>query len=213
MPRSWPPFFRAVGAPYPTNFTIIAPLLCPPFSNVRMLENFSIFSLVLVKISALKMQIFQIFRSLDPSFFKENPLPRPYFCKPVWHIPTKKKVECPPPRELSLRNHVLPGVWSLTLISSGRRLSSILVWYISLCVSAWKGHEEWSLWSCLRLEGVGPGVFWSSVISKSMNTLKPLLSSSRSWSVCRVGEDGGSSSFLKRSSYEIPPSSLVGNLA
>ena len=43
--------------------------------------------------------------------------------------------------------------------------------------------------------------------------LKPLLSSSKSWSVCRVGEDGGSSSFLKRSSYEQSPSSLVGNLA
>ena len=33
---------------------------------------------------------------------------------------------------------------------------------------------------------------------KSMNMLKPLLSSSRSFSVCRVGEDGGSSSFCTR---------------
>ena len=81
-------------------------------------------------------------------------------------------------------------MWPLTLISSGRRPSSILVWYISPCVSAWKGHEEWSLWSCLRLEGVGPGVFWSSVILKSIIVLKPLLSSSRSWSIYRVGEDG-----------------------
>ena len=51
----------------------------------------------MVKISALKTQIFQIFVPPDPSFFKENPLPRPYFWKPVWHTPTKKKVECPPP--------------------------------------------------------------------------------------------------------------------
>ena len=39
---------------------------------------------------------FPNFRSLDPSFFKENPLPRPYFWKPVWHTPTKKKLSTPP---------------------------------------------------------------------------------------------------------------------
>ena len=42
---------------------------------------------------------FRNFRSQDRSFFKENPLPRPYFWKPLWHTPTKKKkkkkVECP----------------------------------------------------------------------------------------------------------------------
>ena len=41
--------------------------------------------------------IFPNFCPQDPSFFKENPLPRPYFWKPVWHAPTKKKVECSPP--------------------------------------------------------------------------------------------------------------------
>ena len=34
---------------------------------------------------------FQHFYSQDPSFFKENLLPRPYFWKPMWHTPTKKK--------------------------------------------------------------------------------------------------------------------------
>ena len=41
---------------------------------------------------------------------------------------------------------------------------SILVWYVSLCVSARKGYYvEWSSLSCLRLEGVGPCVFCSSI--------------------------------------------------
>ena len=59
--------------------------------HFQILEKISIFSLVLVKISTLKTQIFQIFVPLDPTFFKENPLRRPYFWKPVWHTPTKKK--------------------------------------------------------------------------------------------------------------------------
>ena len=77
----------------------------------------------------------------------------------------------------------------------GHRLPSIFVWYVFPCVIC-VGCEEWSSWSCLRLEGVGPCVFRSSSISsKSMN----ILPSSRSWSVCRIGEDGWSSSFLTRS--------------
>ena len=45
---------------------------------------------------------FPNFCSQDPSFLKENPLPRPYFWKPVWQTHTKKEkrkkkeVECPP---------------------------------------------------------------------------------------------------------------------
>ena len=66
----------------------------PPFSIFR---KFCIFSLVLAKISALKTQNFPNFRSQDPLFFKENPLPRPCFWKPVWHIPTKIKLSAPPP--------------------------------------------------------------------------------------------------------------------
>ena len=97
VPRSWPPFFQASRRSLAYQFTIIAPLLCPSFSNFRKIfhfqpcfgQNFS-----------SQDANFPNFRSLDPSFFKENPLPRPYFWKPVWHTPTKKKVECPPPREI-----------------------------------------------------------------------------------------------------------------
>ena len=68
--------------------------LMPPFSNFRKIfhfqpcfgQNFS-----------SQDANFPNFRSLDPSFFKENPLPRPYFWKPVWHTPTKKKSWVPPP--------------------------------------------------------------------------------------------------------------------
>ena len=40
---------------------------------------------------------FPNFRSQDPAFFKENPLPRPYFWKPVWRTSTKKKKLSAPP--------------------------------------------------------------------------------------------------------------------
>ena len=88
------PFFQASRRSLAYQFTIIAPLLCPPFSNFRKIfhfqpcfgQNFS-----------SQDTNFPNFCSLDPSFFKKNPLPRPYFWKPVWHTPTKKKVECPPP--------------------------------------------------------------------------------------------------------------------
>ena len=47
--------------------------------------------------------IFLNFRSQDPLFFKQNPLPRPFFWKSVRHIPRlptqtkkKKKIDCLP---------------------------------------------------------------------------------------------------------------------
>ena len=88
------PFFQATRRSLAYQFTITAPLLCPPFSNFRKIfhfqpcfgQNFS-----------SQDANFPNFRSLDPSFFKENPLPRPYFWKPVWHTPTKKKLSAPPP--------------------------------------------------------------------------------------------------------------------
>ena len=52
------PFFQASRRSLAYQFTIIAPLLCLHF---QILEKNSIFRLVLVKISALKTQIFQIF--------------------------------------------------------------------------------------------------------------------------------------------------------
>ena len=88
------PFFQASRRSLAYQFTIIAPLLCSSFSNFRKIfhfqpcfgQNFS-----------SQDANFPNFRSLDPSFFKENPLPRPYFWKPVWHTPTKKKSWVPPP--------------------------------------------------------------------------------------------------------------------
>ena len=87
------PFFQASRRSLAYQFTIIAPLLCPPFSNFR---KFFHFQPCFGQNFSSQDANFPNFRSLDPSFFKENPLPRPYFWKPVWHIPTKKKVECPP---------------------------------------------------------------------------------------------------------------------
>ena len=88
------PFFQTSRRSLAYQFTIIALLLCPPFSNFRKMfhfqpcfgQNFS-----------SQDANFPNFRSLDPSFFKENPLPRPYFWKPMWHTPTKKKLSAPPP--------------------------------------------------------------------------------------------------------------------
>ena len=87
------PFFQASRRSLAYQFTIIAPLLCPPFSNFRKIFNFQP---CFGQNFSSQDANFPNFRSLDPSFFKENPLPRPYFWKPVWHIPTQKKVECPP---------------------------------------------------------------------------------------------------------------------
>ena len=85
------PFFQASRRSLAYHFTIIAPLFCPHF---QILENFSIFSLVLVKISALKTQILQKtphfsrkIRSLDPTFGN--------LCGT--YPPKKKKLSAPPP--------------------------------------------------------------------------------------------------------------------
>ena len=84
------PFFQASQRSLAYQFTIIAPLLYPPFSNFR--KNFNFQPCFGQNFSSQDPN----FRSLDPSFFKENPLPRPYFWKPVWHTPTKKKLSAPP---------------------------------------------------------------------------------------------------------------------
>ena len=70
--------------------------LMPTFSNFR--KNFHFQPCFGQNFSSQDAN-FPNFRSLDPSFFKENPLPRPYFWKPVWHTPTKKKLSAPPRAE------------------------------------------------------------------------------------------------------------------
>ena len=89
-----PLFFQATWRSLAYQFTIIGPLLCPPFSNFRKIFNFQ--PCYGQNFSSQDAN-FPNFRSLNPSFFKENPLPRPYFWKPVWHTPTKKKSWVPPP--------------------------------------------------------------------------------------------------------------------
>ena len=87
------PFFQATQRSLAYQFTINAPLLCPPFSNFRKKFNFQP---CFGQNFSSQDANFPNFRSLDPSFFKENPLPRPYFWKPVWHTHTKKKLSAPP---------------------------------------------------------------------------------------------------------------------
>ena len=91
VPRSWPPFSGQSALPsLPIWIYHHCATLIPPFSNFRKIFNFQ----------PCFGQNFSSqdpnFRSLDPSFFKENPLPRPYIWKPVWHTPTKKKLSAPP---------------------------------------------------------------------------------------------------------------------
>ena len=93
------PFFQASRRSLAYQFTIIAPLICPPFSNFR---NFFHFQPCFGQNFSFQDVNFPNFCSLDPSFFKENPLPRPYFWKPVWHIPTKKKSWVPPGPKLRI---------------------------------------------------------------------------------------------------------------
>ena len=82
------PYFQVSRHFLACQFTINVPLMCSHFLFLE--KKNCIFSLVLAKNSALKVQIFKIFISQDPSFFKENLLPRPYFWKTVAHIHQKK---------------------------------------------------------------------------------------------------------------------------
>ena len=58
--------------------------MCPPFSIFRKILHFQ-------PCFGQNFSSQDANRSQDPIFFKENPLPRPYFWKP-----TKKKVDCLP---------------------------------------------------------------------------------------------------------------------
>ena len=64
------PFFQASRLSLAYQFTINVQLMCPHF---QLLEKFYIFSLVLAKISAVKMQIFQILVPKTPHFSRKIP--------------------------------------------------------------------------------------------------------------------------------------------
>ena len=89
------PFFQASRSSLAHQFTLNAPLLCLLFSIFRKFLHFQ--PCFYQNSSSLDLNFSQ-FSFLRPPFFQENPLPRPYIFKPAWHTPTKKKVECPPPR-------------------------------------------------------------------------------------------------------------------
>ena len=92
VPRSWPPFSGQSELPSLPIYHQCA-VHVPPFSIFR---KFCIFSLVLGQNFSSQDPKFLNFRSQDPSVFKENPLLRPYFWKPLRHIPAKKKLSAPP---------------------------------------------------------------------------------------------------------------------
>ena len=66
-------------------------------SPFTIFKKFCIFSLVFSQNFSSQDAKFQNFRSSDPLFLKENPSYRPYFSKPMRHIPTKKKLSTPSP--------------------------------------------------------------------------------------------------------------------
>ena len=80
------PFFQASRHSLVYQFPINGPLMCPTFSNS---SKICIFRLVFGQNCSSQEAKFQNFRSQDPSFFKENLLPRPYFWKPT-HTHQKK---------------------------------------------------------------------------------------------------------------------------
>ena len=128
------PLFQASRRSLAYQFTIIAPLLCPPFSNFK---KFFHFQPCFGQNFSSQDANFPNFRSLDPSSFKENPLPRPYFWKPVWHIPTQKKVECPPGKEncenvnaLSRKLHFCENcyIWGKAIAGTAKIFPSIVIY-------------------------------------------------------------------------------------
>ena len=80
--------FRSALPSLPIYHQCAAHVLPAPF---QFLEKFCIFSLVFGQNFSSHDAKCLNFLFQDPSFFKENPLPRPYFWKPVRHICAKKK--------------------------------------------------------------------------------------------------------------------------
>ena len=101
------PFLQTSCCSLSSQFTIDnRPLMCPLFSIFR---KKCIFSAFFGHNFSSQDANFQNFCSQDPSFFKENPLLRPYFWKPVQHPPTKEKVE----KKKKLSSHPPPLLASM----------------------------------------------------------------------------------------------------
>ena len=118
------PFFQASRRSLAYQFTIIAPFWCTRF---QILEKFSIFSLVLVKISALKTQIFRIFVPKTPHFSRKIRSLDPTFGNPCGTHPPKKKLSGPPGN--------MHKLWYKTFKVRGTSIIIIIItsyWYYNL---------------------------------------------------------------------------------
>ena len=118
--------------------------LVPP--HFQILEKFPIFSSCFGQNFSSQDANFPNFRSQDPLFFKKNPLPRPYFWKPVWHTPTNKKLSAPPgfsseTKEPKLHKLGVFGanyckkhpIWS----TLGAFLSKMVYWWVGNLAKNW----------------------------------------------------------------------------
>ena len=85
------PFFQASRGSLAYQFTVNAPFLWLPFS----IKIFCIFTMFWPKFLLSRPKFFKILFP-RPQFFNENPLPRPYILKPVWHTSTKTKLSASP---------------------------------------------------------------------------------------------------------------------
>ena len=97
------PFFQASRHFLAYQVTLNAPFMCPAFSIFRKIMDFK---LVLAKIPALKMQIFQIFVPKSPHFSRKIHSLDPTFenlCGTNPPKKKKKKVECPSPPQTCFR--------------------------------------------------------------------------------------------------------------
>ena len=94
------PLFSGQSALPSYQFTINGRLMCPPPPFSIFWKKNCIFNLVLVKILALKMQIFKIFVPKTPHFSRKIRSLDPTFGNLCGTHPPKK-VECPPPRHFT----------------------------------------------------------------------------------------------------------------
>ena len=77
------PFCQASRRSLVYQFTINVPLMSWSTPHFKFVEKLCIFSIIFAQSLRSQDAKFLNFHSQDPSFFKENLLPRPYFWKPA----------------------------------------------------------------------------------------------------------------------------------
>ena len=120
------PFFQASRRSLAYQFTVNAPLLWPPFSIFR---KFFYFQPCFGQNSSSVDTNFSKFLFQRPPFFNENPFPRPFILKPVWHTSTKKKLSAPRaiiiPSPSTTILSLLPPLILTIPITPGQHITSI----------------------------------------------------------------------------------------